>query len=64
MTQKQRNTEKLRKDGTGRWFLEGDKFIKWQDNAGSLGYIPGGVSPLVEIIFALLQSTYQAYSLI
>ncbi|KAJ7770952.1 hypothetical protein DFH07DRAFT_914759 [Mycena maculata] len=36
MMQKQRDTEKLRKDGTGLWFLEGSTFIEWQDNAGSL----------------------------
>ncbi|KAJ7898904.1 hypothetical protein B0H14DRAFT_3852971 [Mycena olivaceomarginata] len=36
MSQKQHDTEKLRKDGTGHWFLEGDRFIEWQDHAGFL----------------------------
>ncbi|KAJ6572126.1 hypothetical protein B0H19DRAFT_1023745 [Mycena capillaripes] len=29
MTQRQHETEKLRKEGTGRWFLEGNKFMEW-----------------------------------
>ncbi|KAJ6487592.1 hypothetical protein C8R45DRAFT_252300 [Mycena sanguinolenta] len=36
MRQKQHETQKLRREGTGRWFLEGNKFIEWQDNPGSL----------------------------
>ncbi|KAJ7482175.1 ankyrin repeat-containing domain protein [Mycena galericulata] len=36
MTQKHHDTEKLRKDSTGLWFLEGNQFIEWQDNAGVL----------------------------
>ncbi|KAJ6538316.1 ankyrin repeat-containing domain protein [Mycena vulgaris] len=36
MTRKHNNTEKRRKDGTGRWFLEGKEFIEWQDNPGVL----------------------------
>ncbi|KAJ7246198.1 ankyrin repeat-containing domain protein [Mycena rebaudengoi] len=36
MRQKQHETQKLRKEGTGRWFLEGNTFIEWQDNAGLL----------------------------
>ncbi|KAJ7830256.1 hypothetical protein B0H14DRAFT_3872712 [Mycena olivaceomarginata] len=36
MSRKQHDTESLRKEGTGRWFLEGDKFIEWQDHAGTL----------------------------
>ncbi|KAJ7467221.1 hypothetical protein B0H11DRAFT_51430 [Mycena galericulata] len=36
MSQKQHDTEKLRKDGTGHWFLEGARFIEWQDHAGFL----------------------------
>ncbi|KAJ7723733.1 hypothetical protein DFH07DRAFT_1067168 [Mycena maculata] len=36
MRQKQHETQKLRKEGTCRWFLEGSAFIEWQDNAGSL----------------------------
>ncbi|KAJ7469238.1 ankyrin repeat-containing domain protein [Mycena latifolia] len=36
MKQKQRDMEKLRKDGTGCWFLQGDRFMEWQDNSGLL----------------------------
>ncbi|KAJ7770950.1 hypothetical protein DFH07DRAFT_938098 [Mycena maculata] len=36
MTQKQYDTEKLRKEGTGHWFLKGNAFVEKQDNAGSL----------------------------
>lgn len=45
MTQKQHDTEKLRKEGTGRWFLESDKFIEWQDNPGLL-WIEGPCKPV------------------
>jgi hypothetical protein len=36
MKQRQHDTEKLRMEGTGLWFLEDPKFVEWQDNAGSL----------------------------
>ncbi|KAJ7628731.1 ankyrin repeat-containing domain protein [Roridomyces roridus] len=36
MKAKQSEIQKLRKEGTGRWFLESDRFIEWQDNPGSL----------------------------
>ncbi|KAJ7613825.1 hypothetical protein DFH06DRAFT_136367 [Mycena polygramma] len=36
MGQKQHDTQKLRKEGTGSWFLEGKLFIEWQDSPGSL----------------------------
>ncbi|KAJ7434133.1 hypothetical protein B0H11DRAFT_2296458 [Mycena galericulata] len=36
MGQKQHDTQKLRKEGTGHWFLDGNAFIEWQDNPGSL----------------------------
>ncbi|KAJ7434124.1 ankyrin repeat-containing domain protein [Mycena galericulata] len=36
MGQKQHDTQKLRKEGTGHWFLDSDEFIEWQDNPGSL----------------------------
>ncbi|KAJ7206286.1 ankyrin repeat-containing domain protein [Mycena pura] len=36
MAQKQHDTQKLRKEGTGSWFLDGPTFVKWQDNPGSL----------------------------
>ncbi|KAJ7469650.1 ankyrin repeat-containing domain protein [Mycena latifolia] len=36
MKQKQLDTQKLRKDRTGLWLLEGETFIEWQDNPGSL----------------------------
>ncbi|KAJ7618021.1 ankyrin repeat-containing domain protein [Roridomyces roridus] len=35
MRHKQHETQKLRHAGTGRWFLEGERFLEWQDNAGS-----------------------------
>ncbi|KAF7349468.1 Zinc finger, ZZ-type [Mycena sanguinolenta] len=34
--QKHRDTEELRADGTGRWLLENDTFIDWEDNSGVL----------------------------
>ncbi|KAJ7252185.1 ankyrin repeat-containing domain protein [Mycena rebaudengoi] len=34
--QRQHETQKLRKAGTGRWFLEGSAFVEWQDNPGLL----------------------------
>ncbi|KAJ7769559.1 ankyrin repeat-containing domain protein [Mycena maculata] len=36
MAQKLYDTEKLRMQGTGLWFLEGEQFIEWQDNPGVL----------------------------
>ncbi|KAJ6476820.1 hypothetical protein C8R45DRAFT_365498 [Mycena sanguinolenta] len=36
MRQKQHDTEKLRTEGTGQWFLEDKRFIEWEDNPGVL----------------------------
>ncbi|KAJ6487633.1 ankyrin repeat-containing domain protein [Mycena sanguinolenta] len=36
MRQKQHETQKLRQEGTGRWFLEGNAFVEWEDNPGLL----------------------------
>ncbi|KAJ7871537.1 ankyrin repeat-containing domain protein [Mycena leptocephala] len=36
MSQKQHDTENLRKEGTGNWFLEGNKFVEWKEKMGSL----------------------------
>ncbi|KAF8184630.1 hypothetical protein K438DRAFT_1837602 [Mycena galopus ATCC 62051] len=36
MKQKQHETEKIRKEGTGLWFIESETFIEWQDKPGSL----------------------------
>ncbi|KAF7351466.1 Ankyrin repeat protein [Mycena sanguinolenta] len=36
MRQKQHETQKLRREGTGRWFLEGNAFVEWEDNPGLL----------------------------
>ncbi|KAJ7768687.1 hypothetical protein DFH07DRAFT_954580 [Mycena maculata] len=48
MKQKQAETQKLRKEGTGRWLLDGEKFIEWQDNAGSLWIVgPSGAGKSV-----------------
>ncbi|KAJ7613186.1 ankyrin repeat-containing domain protein [Roridomyces roridus] len=41
MRQKQHATQKLRKEDTGSWFLEGTAFVEWQDNPGTL-WIQGG----------------------
>ncbi|KAJ7263920.1 ankyrin repeat-containing domain protein [Mycena rebaudengoi] len=44
MRQKQHETQKVRKEGTGRWFMEGNVFIEWQDNPGLL-WIQGASLP-------------------
>ncbi|KAJ7269766.1 ankyrin repeat-containing domain protein [Mycena rebaudengoi] len=36
MAQKQHDTQALRQEGTGKWFLEGDEFVYWQDHPGLL----------------------------
>ncbi|KAJ6503977.1 hypothetical protein C8R45DRAFT_575200 [Mycena sanguinolenta] len=36
MTGKQHETEKLRSQGTGEWFLKDEKFIQWKDKPGVL----------------------------
>ncbi|KAF8193116.1 ankyrin repeat-containing domain protein [Mycena galopus ATCC 62051] len=36
MKQKQHDTAQLHKQGTGKWFLESEKFVEWEQNAGSL----------------------------
>ncbi|KAJ7863216.1 hypothetical protein B0H13DRAFT_2282128, partial [Mycena leptocephala] len=36
MTEKQHDTQQLRRGDTGLWFLNGNEFIEWQDNAGVL----------------------------
>ncbi|KAJ7779511.1 hypothetical protein DFH07DRAFT_1030384 [Mycena maculata] len=47
VTQKQHDTEKVFKAGTGRWLLDGDKFIEWQDNAGFLWIQGPGFQALI-----------------
>ncbi|KAJ6605278.1 hypothetical protein DFH09DRAFT_1269594 [Mycena vulgaris] len=48
MKKKQLSTLHLRKEGTGRWLLESEKFIHWQDNPGSLWIRgPSGVGKTV-----------------
>ncbi|KAJ6503010.1 ankyrin repeat-containing domain protein [Mycena vulgaris] len=57
MTEKHNNTEKRRKDGTGRWFLEGEEFIEWQDNPGVLwieGHSGAGKSVLCSAVISKL----------
>ncbi|KAJ6538322.1 ankyrin repeat-containing domain protein [Mycena vulgaris] len=57
MTRKHNNTEKRRKDGTGRWFLEGKEFIEWQDNGGVLwveGHSGAGKSVLCSAVISKL----------
>ncbi|KAF7341135.1 Ankyrin repeat protein [Mycena venus] len=36
MKQMQRDTEKLRTEGTGQWFFEDRRYIEWENNAGIL----------------------------
>ncbi|KAF7341267.1 HET-domain-containing protein [Mycena venus] len=36
MKQMQHDTEKLRTEGTGQWFLQDERFIDWENNAGML----------------------------
>ncbi|KAF7341232.1 p-loop containing nucleoside triphosphate hydrolase [Mycena venus] len=36
MKQMQNDTEKLRTEGTGQWFLQDERFIEWENNAGIL----------------------------
>ncbi|KAF7349501.1 HET-domain-containing protein [Mycena sanguinolenta] len=36
MTQKQHDTEQLRTEGTGQWFLKHKDFLEWEDNPGVL----------------------------
>ncbi|KAJ6579745.1 ankyrin repeat-containing domain protein [Mycena vulgaris] len=57
MTRKHNNTEKCRKDGTGRWFLEGKELIEWQDNPGVLwieGHSGAGKSVLCSAVISKL----------
>ncbi|KAF7349461.1 Pfs domain-containing protein [Mycena sanguinolenta] len=57
MKQKQRDTEQLRAEGTGKWFLEDNKFIRWEDNAGVLwieGPSGSGKSVLSSIVIQRL----------
>ncbi|KAJ7434127.1 hypothetical protein B0H11DRAFT_2258741 [Mycena galericulata] len=64
MGQKQHDTQKLRKEGTGHWFLDGDTFIKWQDNPGSLwiqGPSGAGKSVLSSTVIAKLVNDQQLF---
>ncbi|KAJ7473698.1 hypothetical protein B0H11DRAFT_1866618 [Mycena galericulata] len=36
MAAKQHETQRLHMEGTGRWFLDGEAFIQWQDYPGAL----------------------------
>ncbi|KAJ6476884.1 hypothetical protein C8R45DRAFT_1158000 [Mycena sanguinolenta] len=57
MKQKQRDTEQLRAEGTGKWFLQDNKFIRWEDNAGVLwieGPSGSGKSVLSSIVIQQL----------
>ncbi|KAJ7498167.1 ankyrin repeat-containing domain protein [Mycena galericulata] len=65
MRQKQHETQKLRKEGTGRWFLEGEMFMDWQDNPSSL-WIQGpsgtGKSVLSSSIIQTLIESQQLFA--
>ncbi|KAJ7078816.1 hypothetical protein C8R43DRAFT_1177831 [Mycena crocata] len=59
MTQKQHDTEKLRKEGTGDWFFKGPNFTQWLNRAGSLwieGPSGAGKSVLSATVVKLLFS--------
>ncbi|KAJ6592306.1 hypothetical protein DFH09DRAFT_1415332 [Mycena vulgaris] len=66
MTKKQHATAELRKDGTGLWFLEGDKFIEWHNNPGLLwieGHSGAGKSVLCSAVISQLgadENSFQA----
>ncbi|KAJ7900710.1 hypothetical protein B0H14DRAFT_1457747 [Mycena olivaceomarginata] len=53
MAQKQHDTQKLRKEGTGCWFLDGSTFVEWQDIPGSL-WIQGSCRPLLPGLISTL----------
>ncbi|KAJ7473705.1 hypothetical protein B0H11DRAFT_1340995 [Mycena galericulata] len=64
MGQKQHDTQKLRKAGTGHWFLDGNTFIEWQDNPGSLwiqGPSGAGKSVLSSTVIAKLVNDQQLF---
>ncbi|KAJ7110801.1 ankyrin repeat-containing domain protein [Mycena crocata] len=53
MKQKQHMTQQLHREGTCRWFLEGDGFIKWQDYPGVLwiqGHSGSGKTVLSSVV--------------
>ncbi|KAJ7445578.1 ankyrin repeat-containing domain protein [Mycena latifolia] len=64
MKRKQLETQKLRQEGTGFWLLEGDTFINWQDNSGSLwiqGPSGSGKSVLGSAVISKLVSDKQIF---
>ncbi|KAJ7445595.1 ankyrin repeat-containing domain protein [Mycena latifolia] len=64
MKQKQFDTQKLRKEGTGLWLLEGNSFMHWQDTPGSLwirGPSGAGKSVLSSAIISKLMADKQLY---
>ncbi|KAJ7458853.1 ankyrin repeat-containing domain protein [Mycena latifolia] len=64
MKRKQLETHKLRQEGTGLWLLEGDTFINWQDNPGSLwiqGPSGAGKSVLGSAVISKLVSDKQLF---
>ncbi|KAJ7445593.1 hypothetical protein FB451DRAFT_1412623 [Mycena latifolia] len=64
MKRKQLETQRLRKEGTGVWFLEGERFITWQDNPGSLwiqGPSGAGKSVLISAAISKLVADKQLF---
>ncbi|KAJ7487896.1 ankyrin repeat-containing domain protein [Mycena latifolia] len=62
---KQFETQKLRKEGTGRWLLDNVKFIEWQDNPGSLwirGPSGAGKSVLSSTVITTLVDENDAFN--
>ncbi|KAJ7192813.1 hypothetical protein GGX14DRAFT_324553, partial [Mycena pura] len=58
MTEKQNNTQNLHQKGTGNWLLDDDRFVEWQNYAGSLwihGPSGAGKSVLCSIIIGKLR---------
>ncbi|KAJ7445585.1 ankyrin repeat-containing domain protein [Mycena latifolia] len=64
MRRKQLEKQNLRMDGTGLWLLEGEKFLAWQDNPGSLwirGASGAGKSVLSSAVISKLVADKQLF---
>ncbi|KAJ6559670.1 ankyrin repeat-containing domain protein [Mycena capillaripes] len=64
MKQKQDDIQKIRKEGTGSWILNDNRFVEWQDNAGAL-WIQGnsgtGKSVLSSTLISKLMDDQQLF---
>ncbi|KAJ7082339.1 ankyrin repeat-containing domain protein [Mycena crocata] len=62
MREKQEETQKLHKEGTGDWLLENDTFVEWQDYGGTLwirGLSGSGKSVLCSAVINSLKDDRQ-----